>query len=88
MRSISTEEQPWRSQGNVLLATCYLNQVLSRLKEACQVEEVKEGEERDMLPSPDLLVNGLRFDSAGVMIEGVIPVFSPSLAGQGNTVRI
>ncbi len=79
------EELPWRSQANIILANCYLNHVLVRLRE--EVKKLEELEKKEKTPpSRDESGEGLRFEFTGVIIEGLIPVFPPSLAGLGSKV--
>lgn len=69
----------------MLMSNCYLHQLLGRLK-ADDVEGRVQGEERSRRGMDRGGDHGLRFDLTGVIIEGVIPMFPPSLAGQGNKV--
>jgi len=78
---VCVEEHVWRSQANLLLAYCYTQQVLDKLKAECG-----SGTERQ----PKWSENGrggdreFRFDLSGVIMEGVVPVFAPSVAGKGG----
>ena len=82
----------WRSQANLLLAYCYTQQVLDRLtpessteQQPMWLEDVGEwlGEETGGRGGD----RDFRFDLSGVIVEGVIPVFTPSVAGKGSKVR-
>ena len=79
MRTASSDELPWRSQANLIMATCYHSQILGHLAEFMR-EQIFEREEGKCVDE------GLRFDSVGTIIEGAIPQFLPALAGQGNKV--
>ncbi len=81
---MSNEELPWRSQANLLVAISGLDLLLERLR-GTQEEEAGEEEEEDgegevgvglAVPS-----EWLRFESAEVMVEGIIPVHAESLPG-------
>lgn len=74
------------------MSYCYLHQALGRLRPECGDEEEeprtrKEGEERGGRGKGGGGDHELRFDSTGVIIEGVIPVFAFSVAGKGGKVR-
>ena len=76
LRSVCNEELPWRTQANLALASCYLNQALGRLKAECTEGTHQE----DRLPR-----NRLGFESTGVIIDGVISSFPEVIAGCGKT---
>ena len=63
---------PWRSQANLIQATCYLDTLLGRLGHS----EVSTDTEPH-LHQP----HGLTFDAVGVIIDGVLPIHPPVLAG-------
>lgn len=83
---MTIDELPWRCQANLVLASCYLNQVLNRLRsgvgESAEHEEAEEEEEES-----GAMIDGLRFDSTGMIIEGVVPVFQTVVPGRLNKVH-
>ena len=80
LRSVCTEELPWRAQANLVYASCYLNQVLGRLRSE-KSESIEESLQGGKLPR-----NGLGFESVGLIIDGVIPSFPEAMAGMGRKV--
>ena len=75
LRSVCAEELPWRSQANLIQATCHLDMLLGRLGVA---EATIESEPHPQQP------HGLTFDAAGVIIDRVLPLYSPVVAGAGD----
>lgn len=63
-----------------MYASCYLNQVLGRLR-----SESTEGPQRG---GGQLPRSGLGFESVGVIIDGVIPSFPEAMAGMGRKVTM
>lgn len=85
------EEYPWRSQANLLLASCHLNQALGRLRLECgdgkaaAAKDAKDAKEEQ--EGQKLLRNALRLESTGIIIDGVIPQYPQALAGAVKKVR-
>ena len=94
LRDVCGEEHCWRAQANLLLSYCYLHQALGRLKaesgEDVQGRQGDGGEEEEEEEEEEEKGRGgdreFRFDQSGVILEGVIPVFTPCVAGKGNKV--
>ena len=83
LRALCAEELPWRAQANLLLSNCYLCRVFGQLKALCGGDEGEGRVEQGLLARGD---HKMRFDSIGIIVEGVVPVFAPAIAGQGNQV--
>lgn len=62
-------EMPWRVQANLIQATCCLELLDKRMAGNLK----REGDTEEIF--------GLSFDTAGVLIDGVIPIHPQSLAG-------
>ena len=71
LRSVCLQELPWRAQANLIQASCYLDQLEKRLTGL-------RSEEAHSQPP-------LTFDAAGVIIDGVLPVYERAVAGQALT---
>ena len=66
-------ERPWRTQANIIQATCHLESLEKRLA---------------VLSVPGGQPVGPTFDSAGVIIEGVVPVYNKALAGANVSMSV
>ena len=66
-------ERPWRTQANIIQATCRLESLEKRLA---------------VLSVPGGQPVGPTFDSAGVIVEGVVPVYRKALAGTNVSVCV
>ena len=76
LRVVCSEELPWRSQANLIMATCHLDMLLGRLGVSHVTTEMEPHLQR-----PD----GVTFDKAGVIIDGVLPIHPPVIPGaRGN----
>ena len=90
LREVCSEELPWRSQANLLLATCCLDRLLGKPShggsgggsEGGSGEGSGGGRGGENEAKPSVQPNRLRFDTAGVIINGVIPVHPDALPGQ------
>ena len=80
LRAVCSEELPWRSQANLILSTCHLDVLLGRLPV----------DQANALLEPHLQrPHGLTFDAAGVIIDGVLPIHPPMVAGtRGGKVNL
>ena len=72
LRLVCLQELPWRAQANLIQASCYLDQLEKRLPGL-------KSEEAHSRPPP------LTFDAAGVIMDGVLPVYERAVAGQTVT---
>jgi hypothetical protein len=75
------EDMPWRAQANLIQATCCLDTLLGRL--VGHTASTSEGA-TDSQQQP----HGVTFDAAGVIIDGVLPIHPPAVAGAKEKVHI
>lgn len=68
-----SEELPWRSQANLIQSICHLDVLLGRLPVSHANVQLEPHPQRP---------NGLTFDAAGVIIDGVLPIHPPMVAGE------
>lgn len=73
------EDMPWRAQANLIQATCCLDTLLGRLGTS--------GEGATDLEPHLQQPHGLMFDAAGVIIDGVLPIHPPAVAGAEEKVQ-
>ena len=81
LRTVSSEELPWRSQANLLLATCCLDGLLRKLSGG-RSGEGGGGEGVESAARTSVQPHWLRLDTTGVIIDGVIPDHPDTLPGQ------
>ena len=74
---------PWRSQANLIQAKCHLDALLGRLQ--CPSNE--QGSTRTTAEPQQHQSHQLRFDTAGVIIDGVLPIHPPVIAGAEEKVH-
>ena len=70
---------PWRAQANLIQASCCLDSLLRRL-EGQSANSASKGATNSQL-------HGLTFDAAGVIIDGVLPIHLPAVAGAEGKVH-
>ena len=75
------EDMPWRAQANLIQATCCLDTLLGRLI-GHSASEGATGVEPHLQQR-----HGLTFDAAGVIIDGVLPIHPPMVAGADEKVN-
>jgi hypothetical protein len=73
------EDMPWRAQANLIQATCCLDTLLGRL--VGHTANASEG-------ATDVNPRRVTFDTAGVIIDGVLPIHPPAVAGAKEKVHI
>ena len=73
---------PWRAQANLIQASCCLGSLLGRL-EGQSSNSASKGPTDSHLKQH----HGVTFDVAGVIIDGVLPIHSPAVAGAEGKVH-
>ena len=73
---------PWRAQANLIQATCCLDSLLGRLVGQC-ANSASKGATDSHMQQP----HGVTFDAAGVIINGVLPIYPPAVAGAEEKVH-
>ncbi len=88
LREVCSEEHQWRAQANLLLAYSYCNQALDRVRKNGMGKGPQDSD-RDRQEKNEDGRGGdkdFRFDLSGIIMEGVVPVFTPCVAGKGSKV--
>lgn len=67
LRSVCQLELPWRAQANIIQASCYLEGLVKEITTFSNKPQPRECSQT--------------FDTAGVIIDGVVPIYSPALSG-------
>ena len=76
------EDMPWRAQANLIQATCCLDSLLGRLV-GQSANSASKGATDSHMQQP----HGVTFDAAGVIINGVLPIHPPAVAGAEEKVH-
>ena len=82
LRAVCVEDMPWRAQANLIQAACFLDTLLGRLVGHSASDE-RATDLEPHLQQP----HRLTFDAAGVIIDGVVPIHPPAVAGAEGKVQ-